>query len=692
MDKKKTFLILDHELYNAEAHSLVTEFAQGKGFEVTYRRYFPHFTPDDMDNGVVMIYAGRMPSTPGARMSSKELGPLKEYVLGGGVLVLCHGGVARQLSREHERYLFNCLLEELDAPIRINKDIVVDHEHGLAYSLTPSTYLKKASRVEPAPDSPIAEGLHTLAGSSQSSLMVGKNACVLLQTPPTAECNHRRAEETGIIMHVREPGVFKTAAAAPVGKGYVVVISRGLMNNPLFTGFVADKALGEPELFPGNYMLVKNITEYIADIATGVADKNYFTSHEVDEMPENIKFDFEVNDEDLPEKAPLHTTDDIPHTDEDTPFSKWVYENKIKGGYVCFYDKPQDDNGRYMAEMMQKCGFNTAFLSTNCKIITNPNTTQEEKEELFEIYRKQTRLLPELGYKCFIGSYYPYTDLYDMNKDKYSKLIDAAGNEYNTPSPLDIQYWKDSVFKEAEEIARLSLTAPGITGIFWDMEMYRFPGLQIQEGHGMENECFLKYVEAEKDYLGKEMVDAALALEIKERYAWLRDNGLLKRYYTVLEGFAKRIGEEIRTIIRDINPNMELALYNPYISSNWFYRGMVSGLSTRERPIVLITYDLNGLSQKKNAALSGSYFYAVGGMLLNCMEIHEWERALPQVAMNNDGYWIFPVEILQENRQQHESGDFTYKGSKEDNYRELKKANDRITQLLLTEKIKKKYM
>ena len=125
MDKKKSFLILDHELYNAEAHSLVTEFAQGKGFEVTYRRYFPHFTPDDMDNGVVMIYAGRMPSTPGARMSSKELEPLKEYVLGGGVLVLCHGGVARQLAREHERYLFNCLLEELDAPIRINKDIVV---------------------------------------------------------------------------------------------------------------------------------------------------------------------------------------------------------------------------------------------------------------------------------------------------------------------------------------------------------------------------------------------------------------------------------------------------------------------------------------------------------------------------------------------------------------------------------------
>ena len=79
-------------------------------------------------------------------------------------------------------------------------------------------------------------------------------------------------------------------------------------------------------------------------------------------------------------------------------------------------------------------------------------------------------------------------------------------------------------------------------------------------------------------------------------------------------------------------------------------------------------------------------------MLLNCMEINEWERALPQVAMNNDGYWIFPVEILQENRQQHESGDFTYKGSKEDNYRELKKANDRITQMLLTEKIRKKYM
>jgi len=239
MNKGKKLLLLDHEMFHPEVHRMVMKFVSEKGWNITYRRYFPHFCNSDKDYDVVMVYGGRTPGVPGGQMSYLEVDRLAEYALNGGMLVLAAYGGSREERGAHERYLFNKVLEKAGVNIRINDDWVTDEANGYPSTLVPSSYLYPLPMIRPFPGSPIGDGIDILYGGYQSSYAVGENAAVLLESFPTSilidyEKEYHPAKIIG------GPKSYKLSAAARAGKGYIIVISRYILNMGDFTGRTSD--------------------------------------------------------------------------------------------------------------------------------------------------------------------------------------------------------------------------------------------------------------------------------------------------------------------------------------------------------------------------------------------------------------------------------------------------------------------
>ena len=69
------------------------------------------------------------------------------------------------------------------------------------------------------------------------------------------------------------------------------------------------------------------------------------------------------------------------------------------------------------------------------------------------------------------------------------------------------------------------------------------------------------------------------------------ENQKTKPYFHILEAEAKRLGNELRTFVRNKIPKAIIGCYAPNISTDWFYKGIYKGLSKPENPILLLTFN-----------------------------------------------------------------------------------------------------
>ena len=670
MYRTNRVLVLDHEMYHPEAHQAILTRFTTNGFAVDYRRYFPHITSSDLDYQVILVHGGRMPGVPGARMSYHEVEHYASYTRSGGMLVLAFAGGRRSNRGEHERYLFNVILQEMEAAIRINSDWVVDEVNGYPSTLVPSSYLKPLPMIRPFSGTYAGGDSDELFGSYESSLQVGRDAAVLLTSYDTAGIAEEITEFKPVTIRQSRCRYF-LAAAASVGAGHVLVISRYLLNMGGFTGRTSDKPLLSREKLAFNERYVSFIVDRIVGVITDGAEWFPPTDHEPSSLSDVEDPDFPVNREAVPE-PPRDAFDSLPLSNGAGEFAAWARLRKLRIGYSSI---PTTEAGiGHLMDVFRETGLNTYFAFNHTQFIYSPSRSDAERAKLRAEWSDAARACHSHGLRCFLGSLYPHWQIF--HEGDYAHLMDAAGETYDAPSAMDIEFWHDSVFRVADEMARLSLQEPGITGLFWDLEMYTFPGLNHQEGQAMEDACFETFLTAESPNLSQEQVARARQQTAAQRYQWLRDNGLLRRYYSVLERAVERLADELRNRIRTVNPALELALYDLHIPNNWFYRGFMKGLSSRDRPIVLLTYEAGGKEQQRTAALEGCFYLHCTGALLNALPPDRWQESLSKLCETTDGYWLFPLYPLQADREPSTlTGDETYLGTREQMIGGIARAN-----------------
>jgi len=182
-----------------------------------------------------------------------------------------------------------------------------------------------------------------------------------------------------------------------------------------------------------------------------------------------------------------------------------------------------------------------------------------------------------------------------------------------------------------------------VLGMLSDLELYGFDTIILSEAFTFDNLSFQFFLDKQEKYLKKRNIyDEAEKIPQYYRYLWLKEKGLLKIYYKNLEKEVEDIAKWIDSEITRIYPDFIWGFYVAGIPHSWYYKGLFRGLSSPERPIVLITYDVIGNEQMDYYAQNNIYAVYCPGILLNMMKNEEWIECLTNFAENNDGYWLFP--------------------------------------------------
>ena len=193
--------------------------------------------------------------------------------------------------------------------------------------------------------------------------------------------------------------------------------------------------------------------------------------------------------------------------------------------------------------------------------------------------------------KIFIGS--DITSNFNGQKPKHC-AYDLYGTAYpNVPSPFDIEhFWQQELLNTFKECHRQLKNDAPIDGLFLDFEMYQAPK-QASSYHDLMDfsEC------AWHVFIGVRK-NTPQCSSVKDRVDYLKKNKLFNAYFTALTDKARDIGQLITQQLKAIDPSLRVAVYAPTLPSSWFYRGMLSGLSSKTNPLITATFNTDYLLHK----------------------------------------------------------------------------------------------
>lgn len=210
-------LLLDEALTRASELEATSFPWRHAGYQVEYRRFYPHLTRQDLTRyRVVVVLGGGRPTMPNDALDRGDLELLTEWTLSGGVVVL---GYPPQEAGVLDRWLMNRWLASSGAGITIG-DVALrapDSPHGTARARPVLTAGLRGTGFEPFPI------------GSNDALLVDDQAQVLARATGNA------IEQVPGLRPRPRDGIA-IAAASRVSRGLVVVMSRSALG-----------ALGRPD-------------------------------------------------------------------------------------------------------------------------------------------------------------------------------------------------------------------------------------------------------------------------------------------------------------------------------------------------------------------------------------------------------------------------------------------------------------
>ncbi len=670
------------------------EHFKGPDYKLEYRRFYPKLVESDQKYDLIILASSRHPFPSASKMTLSEARLLKEYVLKGGVLVVLYS------SEENDRVILNRLLKELSLPVRIEGKPIADPVNGYKSFLIPSASYLDYPLLQVSPESSLGKGLTKVYGGKCFSLLAepASNLCIPLYSFETslrmegfhpAEKSGQKGREGLYLAGSYEVAVMAVGRA---GQGFVALLPRYLINFNGYTTRWSDKPSIPAGPLEENRIFEKNLMAYIEDLVRKRdifrpcfplkrADRTEKWEDKPDQVtleegtvvgfPDSSSYERLVYDAD--KKRSLN----IKH-----PALKKLAEERIRS--VFFHlEKEFGRPGSIerIADYLQQAGFNLIEGMLGVSPYEGLKTEESKKTYLKNI-RSTLKVMEARGIKVFLGSYFPY-GLYYRNK-AYSKLVSAAGVEAGPPSLLDRTFWKEAFLPLALEIARLGREFPSTAiGMLWDLELYYFDTVALSEAYTFDSIAFDVFQERRKGMLQSR----GLALEARRvpqylRFSWLMEKGLLKDYYQALEEEVAAIARWVDDEVKEINPDLLWGFYAPGIVQSWFYTGLFRALSSPERPLLLITYEGRGNQQVDYNAQKGVYFLHCPGLLLNTLKAEEWSECLPELALREDGYWLYQgFQLFQDEGWLYGRNDFSYRESPAELRQALKRANEKLDQM-----------
>jgi hypothetical protein len=278
--------------------------------------------------------------------------------------------------------------------------------------------------------------------------------------------------------------------------------------------------------------------------------------------------------------------------------------------------------------------------------------------------KHQIRLFPVLN---FAG-----TEELNQLQGTYMTYVDRTGKVFSvTPCPLDVTYWTNAIGQRFEQLAQLSQST-AIAGLLFDAEMY---GSDI----AIYNDCC--FCDRCWETFAKTNHLKVFNLVKEQRFAYLTQQNLFQRYTTFQEQQLQAILSHIETRIHQINPSLALG-FLPYLD-NWFYAGLLKGLGTKNKPVMVFSetsyvrgYTPYVTDEQRRIAEKATSQY-IPGLWLGRFWPQDLPSQLYALATHTDGYWLFTADSLWAGGPS--TGAYTLHGSSAEYWAAIQTTNEALT-------------
>lgn len=227
-------------------------------------------------------------------------------------------------------------------------------------------------------------------------------------------------------------------------------------------------------------------------------------------------------------------------------------------------------------------------------------------------------------------------NLYPPNYPK-NCAYDIYGNKYfDIPNPIDFKFWEEEIIKPFNQFMS-EWEKPEINngieilGIVIDLEMYcRKTSSAFLATTGFNNTNIQEF--------GKSNIYNVIK------------TAETQKYFNFLENKAHNIGQKIKDAVNDKIKNGFILCYAPNISVDWFYKGFYSGLSSKEQPIQLLTFNSESRSHQKWLEKNKIFSTHSSVLMLSKIKSSKDFKWLDEKLKHNHGVWLNKFSRLSESK------------------------------------------
>lgn len=229
-------------------------------------------------------------------------------------------------------------------------------------------------------------------------------------------------------------------------------------------------------------------------------------------------------------------------------------------------------------------------------------------------------------------------NIYEPNLPKHY-AIDLYENAYkDLPIPTDYSFWKDQIIDPLVVFMK-KWNDPSLShgvqlgGVVLDLEMYcRKKTGSFLTAMGFDNQTFSKFEKKMKLSWG--------TVALRDRVLKLMKARLCNDYFKFLEDEAQGIGSNMQQAFIKLIPGCHIVCYLPHVNVSWFYKGLYKGLSKKNYPLHLLTFNSEFFAHEKWFKKYHINAYHSSVLLLSKLE-HEHDFSWVDYVLNNHhGVWL----------------------------------------------------
>ena len=325
----------------------------------------------------------------------------------------------------------------------------------------------------------------------------------------------------------------------------------------------------------------------------------------------------------------------------------WIAQEKIRAAYFSQWSNEE------LPGKVAEAGFNTAFIAF-CRgadhFVKWSRLAQEHKLHFFATLW--------FDYLAYAEAKHGPGGAGPKELSTYRSFLHRKTGPHKViVCPADEQYWADWIMPWFLELATLDLEHGGLDGIVIDAEMYgpltMRPAIPVSfymdVGPCMCDDCFGSFLDHTEH--GEKQAD----MSWQDRHRWLVKHKLTGDYNRHLRDRVAARARKLEQKVHAINPDLLLGFMNWYrndlgegAGENYFLHGLLEGLKTAERPVMVWTespeyssgYGPHTDARREHFKSVGDVIY-IPGLYLEEHAPRKLAQQIHDLATHSDGYWIF---------------------------------------------------